>query len=38
MTPELWYLLWSVALTFVLAVIAVSGGRVLLGLLTLSLD
>lgn len=36
MTPELWYLLWSVALTFILAVIAVSGATLKVGLPTLA--
>jgi len=36
MTPELWYLLWSVVLTFILAVIAVSGATLKVGLPTLA--
>ena len=36
MTPELWYLLWSVVLTFILAVIAVSGATPQVGLRTLA--
>jgi uncharacterized MAPEG superfamily protein len=32
MTPELWYLIWSAALTFILAVIAVSGATLEVGL------
>src|SRR5262249_11817314 len=36
MTPELWYLIWSAALTFVLAVIAVSGATLQVGLPTLA--
>jgi uncharacterized MAPEG superfamily protein len=32
MTPELWYLIWSAALTFILAVIAVSGATLQVGL------
>jgi uncharacterized MAPEG superfamily protein len=36
MTPELWYLVWSAALTFVLVVIAVSGATLQVGLATLA--
>ena len=36
MTPELWYLIWSAALTFILAVIAVSGATLQVGLPTLA--
>jgi hypothetical protein len=36
MTPELWYLLWSAALTLILAVIAVSGATLKVGLPTLA--
>jgi uncharacterized MAPEG superfamily protein len=36
MTPELWYLIWSVALTFVLAIIAVGGATLQVGLPTLA--
>jgi uncharacterized MAPEG superfamily protein len=36
MTPELWYLVWSAALTFVLVVIAVSGATLQVGLVTLA--
>ena len=36
MTPELMYLIWSVALTLVLAVIAVSGATLQVGLPTLA--
>jgi uncharacterized MAPEG superfamily protein len=36
MTPELYYLLWSAALTLVLAVIAVSGAQLQVGLPTLA--
>ncbi|HJY86691.1 MAG TPA: MAPEG family protein [Candidatus Acidoferrales bacterium] len=32
MTPELWYLIWSAALTFILAVVAVSGATLQVGL------
>jgi uncharacterized MAPEG superfamily protein len=32
MTPELWYLIWSAALTFILAVIAVTGATLQVGL------
>jgi len=32
MTPELWYLIWSAALTFILAVIAASGATLQVGL------
>lgn len=38
MTPELMYLVWSVALTFVLVVIAVSGATLEVGLPTLAGD
>jgi uncharacterized MAPEG superfamily protein len=36
MTPELWYLIWSAALTFMLAIIAVSGATLQVGLPTLA--
>jgi uncharacterized MAPEG superfamily protein len=36
MTPELWYLIWSAAFTFVLTIIAVSGAILQVGLLTLA--
>lgn len=36
MTPELMYLMWSVALTFVLVLIAVSGATLQVGLPTLA--
>ncbi|HZT47068.1 MAG TPA: MAPEG family protein [Hyphomicrobiaceae bacterium] len=36
MTPELWYLVWSAALTFVLVIIAVSGATLQVGLATLA--
>jgi hypothetical protein len=36
MTPELWHLFWSAALTFILAVIAVSGATLKVGLPTLA--
>jgi uncharacterized MAPEG superfamily protein len=36
MTPELWYLIWSAALTFVLGLIAVSGATLEVGLPTLA--
>jgi uncharacterized MAPEG superfamily protein len=36
MTPELWYLVWSAALTFVLAIIAASGATLQVGLPTLA--
>ena len=32
MTPELWYLIWSAALTFILAVVAVTGATLQVGL------
>ena len=32
MTPELWYLIWSAALTFILAVVAVTGATAQVGL------
>jgi uncharacterized MAPEG superfamily protein len=36
MTPELWYLVWSTALTFILVLIAVSGATLQVGLPTLA--
>ena len=36
MTPELWYLIWSTVLTFILAIIAVSGATQQVGLPTLA--
>jgi hypothetical protein len=36
MTPELWYLLWSAALTLILAVIGVSEATLNVGLPTLA--
>jgi uncharacterized MAPEG superfamily protein len=32
MTPELWYLIWSAALTFILTVVAVTGATLQVGL------
>jgi uncharacterized MAPEG superfamily protein len=36
MTPEIWYLVWSAALTFILGAIAVGGATMELGLPTLA--